>query len=30
MPPSIEQQFNDRQKKTIAHLVETGFVTSGW
>ena len=30
MPPSIEQQLNDRQKKIMAHLVETGFVTSDW
>ena len=30
MPPSIEQQLNDRQKKIMAHLVKTGFVTSGW
>ena len=30
MPPSIEQQLNDRQKRIMAHLVETGFVTSGW
>ena len=30
MLPSIEQQLNDRQKKIMAHLVESGFVTSGW
>jgi len=30
MPPSIEQQLNDRQKKIMAHLVETGFITGAW
>jgi ATP-dependent DNA helicase RecG len=30
MPPSIEQQLNDRQKQIVAHVLETGAVTSGW
>ncbi|MCK4389303.1 MAG: DUF4062 domain-containing protein [Desulfobacterales bacterium] len=30
IPPSIEAKLNDRQKKTIAHILKEGFVTSGW
>jgi predicted HTH transcriptional regulator len=30
IPPSVEEQLNDRQKRIMAHVVETGFVTSGW
>jgi predicted HTH transcriptional regulator len=28
--PSIEAQLNGRQKKILAHVVESGSVTSGW
>jgi ATP-dependent DNA helicase RecG len=28
--PAIEAQLNKRQKKILAHVMEHGFVTSGW
>jgi predicted HTH transcriptional regulator len=30
VPPSVEQQLNDRQKKIIGQVLQEGFVTSGW
>ncbi|MDO8804264.1 MAG: helix-turn-helix domain-containing protein [Elusimicrobiota bacterium] len=30
VPPSVEGKLNDRQKKILAHLLNEGFVTSGW
>ncbi|MEO6667664.1 MAG: helix-turn-helix domain-containing protein, partial [Nitrospiria bacterium] len=30
VPPSVEKQLNDRQKKILARLLNEGVVTSGW
>jgi predicted HTH transcriptional regulator len=30
MPPSVEAQLNQRQKKIVARILKEGFVTSGW
>lgn len=30
MPPSVEEQLNERQKKILTQLLKEGFVTSGW
>jgi predicted HTH transcriptional regulator len=30
VPESIERELNERQKDIMAHLAETGFVTTGW
>jgi len=30
VPPSVEQQLNDRQRKIIKQVLQEGFVTSGW
>lgn len=30
IPPAIEEQLNVRQQRIIAHVLETGAVTSGW
>ena len=30
MPPSVQEQLNERQTKTMAEILKKGFVTSGW
>ena len=30
VPPSVEQQLNERQRKIVAEILKEGFVTSGW
>ena len=30
VPPSAEQQMNERQKTIVAEILDKGFVTSGW
>ncbi|MCI0533980.1 MAG: DUF4062 domain-containing protein [Verrucomicrobiales bacterium] len=30
VPPSVEWQLNERQKKIVAQILKEGFVTSGW
>ncbi|MGA1870786.1 MAG: ATP-binding protein [bacterium] len=30
VPPSVEEQLNERQKKIIAQVLKQGFITSGW
>ena len=30
VPPSVERQLNDRQKKIVAHVLKEGFVTRNW
>lgn len=30
VPPSVEQQLNERQKKIVAQILKEGSVTSGW
>jgi ATP-dependent DNA helicase RecG len=30
IPPAVEDQLNDRQKRILVHVAESGAVTSGW
>ncbi|MGM0568542.1 MAG: ATP-binding protein [Elusimicrobiota bacterium] len=30
IPPAMEEKLNERQKKILKHVLETGEVTSGW